>query len=70
VIGFVKFYDPRRGMGEITPEGKSTGVFVHVSEVERMGLASLIQGEKLRFDVRVDIALGRRFAVNLAQVPS
>jgi cold shock protein len=68
VIGVVKSYDPRRGVGMIAPARGGADIPVHVSEVERAGFTGLASGERLRFDVQTDRALGRSFAVNLARL--
>ena len=67
MIGAVKSYDTRRGMGFITPDRGGADVTVFVSEVERAGFAVLASGDRLSFDVQTDRALGRSFAVNLAR---
>jgi CspA family cold shock protein len=67
VIGAVKSYDSRRGVGLITPDRGGADVVVFVSEVERAGFAALASGDRLSFDVQTDRALGRSFAVNLAR---
>ena len=67
MIGAVKSYDARRGAGQITPDDGVADVFVHVSEVERAGLARLSPGDRLSFDIKTDRALGRSFAVNLSR---
>jgi len=65
MIGVVKSYDVRRGMGELTPENGGADVSVFVSEVERAGLPSLSPGERLSFSVQTDPMRKRRFAVRL-----
>jgi len=65
VIGTVKSYDPRRGVGEVTPENGGAGVAVFVSEVERAGLAALTPGQRLSFSVQTDRVRRRSFAVRL-----
>ncbi len=65
MIGVVKSYDKRRGVGELTREGRDDAVFVYIGEVERAGLVSLTEGDRVSFDIKTDKALGRRFAVNL-----
>jgi CspA family cold shock protein len=67
MIGTVRSYDARRGLGIIEPESGGADVPVHISEVERAGLASLTIGEKFSFDIKTDLALGRSFAVNLGR---
>jgi CspA family cold shock protein len=63
MLGAVKSYDSRRGLGALTPDGGGKDVAVYVSEVERAGLVGLTAGDRLRFDIQSD--RGRRFAVNL-----
>ncbi len=49
--GIVKFFNTSRGFGFIQPEGGGDDVFVHVSAVERAGMSSLSEGQKVSFDV-------------------
>lgn len=63
--GIVKSYDPRRGMGELTPDSGGADVAVFVSEVERAGLARLTPGDRLSFTVQTDRMRKRSFAVKL-----
>jgi CspA family cold shock protein len=65
MIGTVKSYDARRGMGEISPDGGGAEVAVYVSEVERAGLARLDVGQRLSFAVQTDRMRKRSFAVRL-----
>jgi CspA family cold shock protein len=68
MIGTVKSYDMRRGMGIIAPARGGADISVFVSEVERAGLSGLTAGDEISFDVKTDRALGRSFAVNLRNV--
>ena len=61
--GIVKFFNQTRGFGFITPDDGSKDVFVHISAVERSGLAGLNEGQKVNFEVQPD-ARGPK-AVNL-----
>ena len=64
MIGHVKAYDPRRGVGVLTREdGRDVAVFV--SEVERAGLSTLVVGQRLTFAVQTDRVSRRSFAVRL-----
>jgi cold shock protein len=63
--GTVKFFNADRGYGFIQPDDGSTDVFVHISAVERAGLASLSEGQKLFFDVVRDDLTGKSAAQNL-----
>ena len=50
-IGTVKWFNPAKGYGFIKPEDGSKDVFVHISAVERAGLHTLNEGEKVSFEV-------------------
>ena len=50
-IGTVKWFNPQKGFGFIQPEGGAKDVFVHISAVERAGLATLQEGQRVSFDV-------------------
>jgi CspA family cold shock protein len=52
--GTVKFFNTTKGFGFIAPEDGSKDVFVHISAVERSGLGSLTDGQKVSFDVEQD----------------
>jgi CspA family cold shock protein len=65
MIGAVRSYDSRRGAGLLTPDKGGEDIAVFVSEVERAGLATLTEGQRLTFDVRTDRLRRRSFAVNL-----
>jgi CspA family cold shock protein len=49
--GTVKWYNAQKGFGFIQPSDGSRDVFVHVTAVERAGLAGLTEGQKVSFDV-------------------
>ncbi len=49
--GTVKWFNPAKGYGFIEPEDGSRDVFVHISAVERAGLATLNEGRKVTFEV-------------------
>jgi CspA family cold shock protein len=49
--GTVKWFNTTKGYGFIQPDDGSKDVFVHISEVQRAGLQTLQDGEKLSFDV-------------------
>lgn len=66
--GTVKFFNTARGYGFIEPDGGSTDVFVHISAVERAGLRSLVEGQKVTFDVVKDARSGKSSAENLHAV--
>ena len=49
--GTVKFFNQAKGYGFISPEDGGKDVFVHVSAVERAGLSTLAEGQRLSYDV-------------------
>lgn len=49
--GTVKWFDPVKGYGFIQPEEGSKDAFVHISAVERAGLGTLREGQKVTFDL-------------------
>lgn len=66
-LGTVKFFNAMKGFGFITRDDGQPDAFVHISAVERSGLRSLNEGDRLEFDIEVD-RRGKYSAVNL--VPS
>ena len=65
--GTVKFFNGMKGFGFITRDDGQPDAFVHISAVERSGMQSLNEGDRLEFDIEVD-RRGKYSAVNL--VPS
>ncbi|HQS08778.1 MAG TPA: cold-shock protein [Xanthobacteraceae bacterium] len=63
--GTVKFFNTQKGFGFIQQDGGGADVFVHISDVERSGLSTLNEGQKVSFDV-VDDNRGKSKASNLA----
>jgi cold shock protein len=63
--GTVKFFNANRGYGFIQPDDGSPDVFVHVSAVERAGMNSIVEGQKLSFDIAKDARNGKNSADNL-----
>ena len=51
-IGTVKFYNAERGYGFIEPEDGSKDAFVHISAMERAGISSLSEGQKVEYEVQ------------------
>lgn len=50
-IGTVKFFDTARGFGFIQPEDGARDVFVHKSAVASAGMATLTQGQRVKYEV-------------------
>ncbi len=63
--GIVKWFNNQKGFGFIQPESGGNDVFVHVSAVERAGMSTLNEGQKVSFDVVADRRSGRSAAENL-----
>lgn len=64
-MGTVKWFNAQKGYGFIQPEDGSKDVFVHISAVERSGIGSLYEGQKVSFDVEQDKRTGKTAACNL-----
>jgi CspA family cold shock protein len=65
--GIVKWFNPDKGYGFIQPTDGSTDVFVHISAVERAGMRSLAEGQKISYDLVVDPRKGKTSADNLVE---
>ena len=65
--GTVKFFNTTKGFGFIRPDDGSKDVFVHVSAVERAGLGSITENQKLSFELEKGND-GKTSAVNLKSV--
>ncbi len=50
--GTVKWFNPAKGFGFIEPEDGSKDAFVHISAVERAGLNSLREGQKVSYEIQ------------------
>ncbi|MGH6932873.1 MAG: cold-shock protein [Dongiaceae bacterium] len=65
-IGTVKWFNSAKGFGFIQPEDGSQDVFVHVSDVERSGLGTLNEGQRVSFELTRNPKNGKNSASNLA----
>jgi len=63
--GTVKWFNVQKGFGFIQPDDGGKDVFVHISAVERAGLHSLKEGQKVSFDLVADKRTGKSSADNL-----
>ena len=63
--GTVKWFNNQKGFGFIQPEDGGKDVFVHISAVERAGMSTLNEGQKVSFDVVADRRTGKSAAENL-----
>lgn len=64
--GTVKWYNPAKRFGFITPDAGSGDVFVHISALEQAGLTSLDEGQRVEYELAEN--KGRSSAVNLKLV--
>ena len=65
-IGTIRWFDVPKGYGFIKPDDGGVDVLVTICALERAGMASLDQGQRLSFEVVRDNRIGRSHAVNLS----
>jgi CspA family cold shock protein len=63
--GTVKFYNNQKGFGFIQPDGGGKDVFVHATALERAGLSTLSEGQKVSFDTEEDRRSGKIAVSNI-----
>ncbi|GEP07779.1 cold-shock protein [Methylobacterium oxalidis] len=63
--GTVKWFNETKGFGFIQPDDGSKDVFVHISAVERSGMHSLVEGQKVAYEMETDRRSGKQAAGNL-----
>lgn len=63
-VGTVKFFNANKGFGFIAPDTGGKDVFVHISALERAGMRSLNDGQKVSFELERD-RQGRESATNI-----
>ena len=63
-IGTVKFFNETKGYGFIAPEDGGNDAFVHISAVERAGMATLDKDQRVSYELEED-RRGKMSAVNL-----
>ncbi|MFJ6325946.1 MULTISPECIES: cold-shock protein [unclassified Rhizobium] len=66
--GTVKWFNSAKGFGFIQPEDGATDVFVHISAVERAGMNSLAEGQKVSYELVRDRKTGKSSADNLKAI--
>jgi CspA family cold shock protein len=64
-IGTVKWFNSTKGYGFIKPDNGGPDVFVHISAVERAGMSSLNEGQKVSYEAKMDPKRGKSSAENL-----
>ena len=57
--GIVKFFNSQKGFGFISPNDGGNDVFVHISTLERSGIAHLNEGQKVSYDTAIDKRSGK-----------
>jgi CspA family cold shock protein len=57
--GTVKFFNTQKGYGFIQPDSGGKDVFVHISALERAGIRTLTEGQKVSFDTQEDRRTGK-----------
>ena len=67
-VGTVKWFNSTKGYGFIQPEAGGPDVFVHISAVERAGLGTLNEGQKVPYEEQRDPKRGKSSAENLKKV--
>ncbi|GGE21148.1 cold-shock protein [Aureimonas endophytica] len=63
--GTVKWFNTQKGFGFIQPDDGGPDAFVHISAVERAGLTSLFEGQKLSYELIADRRTGKQAAGNI-----
>ena len=63
--GTVKFFNEQKGYGFIAPDNGGADVFVHISALERAGLRTLSEGQKVSYELVQDKRSGKVSADNL-----
>jgi CspA family cold shock protein len=66
--GTVKWFNAQKGFGFIQPDNGGSDAFVHISAVERAGMSSLSEGQKVEFELVSDRRSGKMSADNLKAV--
>ncbi|CAH1670321.1 cold-shock protein [Chelatococcus asaccharovorans] len=67
-VGTVKFFNVDKGFGFIQPDNGGPDVFVHITALERAGMRTLAEGQKISFDAVKDDRRGKVAAENLQAV--
>ena len=63
--GTVKFFNTDKGFGFIKPDNGGADIFVHISAVQRAGLAGLQEGQRVSFELEKDKRSGKMAATQI-----
>ena len=63
--GTVKWFNETKGYGFIQPDDGGNDVFVHISAVQRAGMQTLAEGQRLEYEMQADRRTGKSSAVDL-----
>jgi CspA family cold shock protein len=66
LTGIVKWFNPTKGYGFIQPEQGGSDVFIHISALEKAGIATLNEGQQISYEVSTN--KGKTSAVNIELV--
>ena len=64
--GTVKFFNTTKGFGFIAPEGGGDDVFVHITALQRSGLQTLNEGDKVQYNTAINQRTGKTAVENIA----
>lgn len=67
MTGTVKWFNDQKGFGFIQPDSGTEDIFVHKSAVERAGMYTLREGQKLSFEIQNDPKTRKKSAANLKE---
>ena len=65
ITGTVKWFSDQKGFGFIVPDNGGSDVYVHISAVQKAGMNTLREGQKISFELQRDPKKGKDSAANL-----
>ncbi len=65
--GTVKWFNTQKGYGFIQPDGGGNDIFVHISAVEKAGMRSLAEGQRVSYEEQHDPKRNKIYAINLKE---
>jgi len=67
-IGSVKWYNEAKGYGFIVPDQGNGDVFFHVTTLAKSGIKGVVEGQRIRYDLRINETTKKRSAINIQLV--